>query len=80
MAFVYCSCGKELDTPTPEQDLSEEGPMCPNCGREYIVGKLVEEYVLELIQEVEELKRHIKKHKRYIKKIQENPKEQGHYE
>jgi hypothetical protein len=55
MAFAYCSCGYGLDTPTPEEDLSEDGPLCPECGRQYHASKSVEEYVLELLSVVEEL-------------------------
>lgn len=54
-AFRYCGCGAGLDKPTPRDDLTF-GQVCGQCGRNQPQYMTVEEWVIDLFDELTDLK------------------------
>ena len=63
-SYRYCrndDCGSGLREPTAREELYEGGQVCPYCGVTQHTIKTIEEFVVELFEEIEELKKEILK-------------------
>lgn len=55
-AFRYChKCEASLGPPTPREDLLD-GQLCPRCGTKQPQCKSIEEWLVELFEDIELLK------------------------
>ena len=58
-SYRYCKnddCGNGLREPTAREELLEGGQECPYCGVKQRTIKTIEEFVVELFEEIESLK------------------------
>ena len=53
--YHYCwNCKEGLPEPTPREDLLDGGQKCPSCGKRQDQQKIIEEWIVELYENMQE--------------------------
>ena len=70
-AYKYCDCNAPLSKPTPREDLLE-GQICTSCGNIYKGHMRIEEWLVELYEEVGELQGKVERQRKAISRLREH--------